>query len=54
MLEAVGEGKRIIETIERRKKNWIGHVVRGDGLSKVVLKGRIEGVARWGGFYDKI
>ena len=48
------EGRRIIETIERSKKNWICLIVRGDGLSKVVLEERIESVARWGGFYDKI
>ena len=29
--------------IIRRKKNWIGHVVRGEGLLKVVLEGRMEG-----------
>ena len=39
----MGEGRRIIETIERRKKNWIGHVVRGNGLLKLVLEGRMEG-----------
>ena len=47
VLEAVGKGRRLIETIERRKKNWIGHVVRGDGLLthhlKLVLEGRMEG-----------
>ena len=26
-----------------RKKNWIGHVVRGDGLMKLVLEERMEG-----------
>src|SRR5207244_12007003 len=36
VLEAVGESRRIIETIERRKKNWIGYVVRGDGLLTLV------------------
>ena len=28
VLEAVVERRRIVETIVRRKKNWIGHVVR--------------------------
>ena len=32
VLEAVVERRRIVETIVRRKKNWIEHVVRGDGL----------------------
>ena len=34
VLEAVVERRRIVETIVRRKKNWIGHVVRDDGLLK--------------------
>ena len=37
-------GKRsLIKTIWDRKKNWMGHVVRGDGLMKLVLEGRMEG-----------
>src|SRR5207253_10185809 len=42
VLEAVVERWRIVDTIVRRKKNWIGHVVRGDGLLKLVLEGRME------------
>src|SRR5207244_4589662 len=42
VLEAVVERRRIVETIVRRKKNWIGKVVRGDGLLKLVLEGRME------------
>ena len=42
VLEAVVERRRIVETIVRRKKNSIGHVVRGDGLLKLVLEGRME------------
>ena len=26
-----------------RQKNWIGHVLRGNGLLKEVIEGRIEG-----------
>ena len=25
-----------------RKRNWIGYVLRGDGLMKLVLEGRME------------
>src|SRR2546426_3092388 len=42
VLEAVVERRRIVETIVRRKKNWIGHVVRRNGLLKLVLEGRME------------
>ena len=33
----------MVEKIIRRKKNWIGHVVRGKGLLKVVLECKMEG-----------
>ena len=43
VLEAVVQRRRIVETIVRRKKNWIGHVVRGGGgLLNLVLEGRME------------
>ena len=41
VLTAVGEERRLIETVEKRKKNWIGHVVRGGGLLKLTLEGRM-------------
>ena len=31
------------ETIVRRKKNGIGHIMRGDGLMKEVMEGKMEG-----------
>jgi hypothetical protein len=37
------EERSLVETIVKRKKNWIGHVVRGVGLLKDVLEGIIEG-----------
>jgi len=40
---AVGERRKIIETIVNRKKNWIGHILRSDGLLKDVIEGRMEG-----------
>ena len=32
----------MLEVIAKRKKAWIGHVMRGDGLLKLVIEGRIE------------
>jgi len=32
VLSAVGERRKIIKTIVNRKKNWIGHILRGDEL----------------------
>jgi len=43
VLNAVGEQRSIIETIIRRKKNWMGHILRGEGLLKYVMEGRMEG-----------
>jgi len=40
---AVGEIRKIIGRIVNRKKNWIGHILRGDGLLKDVMEGRMEG-----------
>src|SRR6478609_463549 len=37
------ERRSLIKKIRERKKNWIGHVVRGDGVMKLVLEGRMEG-----------
>jgi len=42
VLSAVGERRKIIETIVNRKKNSIGHILRGDGLLKDVIEGRME------------
>src|SRR6476469_3146666 len=49
VLSSMNEKRSLIKTIWDRKKNWIGqspynmstgHVVRGDGLMKLVLEGR--------------
>jgi len=39
----VGEKRSMVETIIRRRKNWIGHIMRGDGLMKEVMEGKMEG-----------
>ena len=43
VLKTVGEERQLVKTIQRRKKNWIGHILHGDGLMKDVLEGRMEG-----------
>ena len=43
MLEEIDEKRSLIESIVKRKKNWAGHVLRGEGLLKLVIEGRIEG-----------
>src|SRR6478609_6004875 len=43
VLSSMNEKKSFIKTLWDRKKSWIGHVVRGDGLMKLVLEGRVGG-----------
>ena len=43
VLAAVSEERSLIEVFEKMKKNWIGHIVRGEGLLKLTLEGRMKG-----------
>ena len=43
VLSSMNKKRCLIKTTWDRKNNWIGHVVRGDGLKKLVLEGRMEG-----------
>src|SRR6476619_2832641 len=43
VLSFMSEKRSLMKTISDRKKNWIGHVERGDGLMKLVLEWRMEG-----------
>jgi hypothetical protein len=38
-----GGGVYIVQTIKRRKDNWIGHILRGKCLLNQVIEGKIEG-----------
>ena len=42
-LEIVKEKRTLKDVIRSRKKKWVGHVLRGNGLLKEVIEGRIEG-----------
>ena len=43
VLTVVDESRCFIKTIGERKKNWIGHVLRGNGLLRDVLERRMLG-----------
>ena len=43
VLEKVGERQSLVEAVMKRKKNRIGHVVRGEGLLRDVVEGIMEG-----------
>ena len=48
MFARVNEEKCLIKTIRQRQKNWIGHMLRGDGLLREVMEGRLNGKKRAG------
>src|SRR5260221_12726989 len=43
VLNMVNEKRKLMETIRKRQKNWIGHILRRDLLLTTVLEGRIQG-----------
>ena len=43
VLRRVGEERQLLNFIRNRKKNWIGHILRGDEIVKKVIEGRMEG-----------
>ena len=46
VLRRVDEQQTLIDTFYRRKRKWVGHVVRGDGLMKLIMEGRMGEVFR--------
>ena len=40
----VVEERNILETVKRRKGNWIGHILRTNCLLRHVTEGKIEGM----------
>jgi hypothetical protein len=43
VLHRVKEERNIVQTIKRRKANWIGHILRRNCLLKHVIEGKLEG-----------
>jgi hypothetical protein len=43
VLHRVKEEMNIVRTIQRRKDNWIGHILRINCLLKHVIEGKLEG-----------
>jgi hypothetical protein len=44
VLQDVGEERSLVQAVVKRKKRWIGHVLRGEGMMKDAIEGRIEGL----------
>ena len=43
VLNRVNEERILRETIRRRKKNWFGHILRGNNMLRDVLEGKMNG-----------
>ena len=43
VLQRVQEQRDILHTANRRKGNWIGHILRRNRLLKHVIEGKVEG-----------
>jgi hypothetical protein len=43
VLKNVGESRCLLDKIRSRKRNWVGHVLRGEGLMREVMEGRMDG-----------
>ena len=43
VLLRVNEQRNILHEIRKRKANWIGHILRRNGLLKQVIEGKIKG-----------
>jgi hypothetical protein len=44
-LQRVKEERNILQTLKRRKANWIGHMLRSNWLITYIVGGKIEGRA---------
>jgi len=43
VLKKATEKESLMLIIRTRKKNWIGHILRGDSLQREIMEGRLEG-----------
>jgi len=43
VLKNVGESRCLLDKIRSSKRNWVGHVLRGEGLMREVMEGRMDG-----------
>jgi hypothetical protein len=48
VLQRVNEERNILHTIQRRKTNWIGHILRRNSLLQHIIKQKITEVPRRG------
>jgi len=42
VLQSVEEKRSLVDKISKRKKNWLGHIMRGEGLLRNVIERRLK------------
>src|SRR5688572_21649614 len=42
-LQMVDEKRSMIWIIRSRQRKWLGHIMRGDSLLRIIIEGRMEG-----------
>ena len=43
VLSGVNEDRQILNSLWQRKRRWVGHVLRHDGLLHIISEGRMKG-----------
>ena len=43
VLKEAGEKRSLVQSIRKIKHQWLGHVLRHDGLLKVAIEGKLDG-----------
>jgi len=54
VLERVGERRKLLQAVQKRKSNWLGHVLRRQCLQRDMLEGSVEGRLKRGRLRRKI
>jgi hypothetical protein len=54
VLRRVKDERNILCTIQRRKGDWIGHILPRSWLLKHIIEGKTEGTRRWGRRYKQL
>ena len=42
MLDILKDELKLLKTVLERKMRWLGHILRGDGILKELIEGRVE------------
>ena len=48
ILHEIKTTRSLLNTIKKGKCQYFGHIIRGDGVQRLLMEGRINGKRRWG------